>query len=423
MRDLAYGIVLMSLCMSLAFMPANASDFILEIFGNANMDDTINEDDVEYVRGIIEGTNEATELADANYDGEIDDDDITQIGQIIRGEEKGITIIDSADRTVTVKKPVERVVIAYWIDAALTLQALKAEDTVVGVTDVIKDEPILFPELSKLPSVGLMPDYDALDFEKILELEPDVVFTGGTSENPTTYIEIENKIHSMNPDIAVLVFEFATPARYPEEVTKVGEILNRRGEAKDLIDFIEEHVSPIKEGVEEIPEEDRTKVYTEYFYDYFTISEDEYVEIAGGKNVFDDLPLTAHVDPEAVINRTPDIIIHHVGMAYANKVGYMTDDVSALRDKRNEIMNRPGFAAVPAVKTGDVYTSNSNILVGPMYPVGLAYYAKWFYPELFEDLDSNAIHQEYLTRFLRIDYDLSKHGVFVYHPEQHPEGR
>ena len=65
------------------------------------------------------------------------------------------TIVDSADRTVTIYRPVERVVIAYWVDAAITLKALKAEDTVVGVTQVIKDAPILFPKLSELPSVGL----------------------------------------------------------------------------------------------------------------------------------------------------------------------------------------------------------------------------------------------------------------------------
>ena len=61
--------VLMMLLASstLAVMPANAADCTLGIFGNANMDDTIDEDDIAYVEGIIEGTNEETELADANY--------------------------------------------------------------------------------------------------------------------------------------------------------------------------------------------------------------------------------------------------------------------------------------------------------------------------------------------------------------------
>ncbi len=40
--------------------------------------------------------------------------------------------------------------------------------------------------------------------------------------------------------------------------------------------------------------------------------------------------------------------------------------------------------------------------------------AKWFYPDLFEDLDPQAIHQEYLTRFQGLDYDLDEYGVFVY---------
>jgi len=46
--------------------------------------------------------------------------------------------------------------------------------------------------------------------------------------------------------------------------------------------------------------------------------------------------------------------------------------------------------------------------------VGIAYTAKWFYPELFEDLDPKAIHQRYLTEFQKFDYDVYEHGVFVY---------
>ena len=342
------------------------------------------------------------------------------------------TITDSADRTVTIYKPVERVVIAYWVDAAITLKALKAEDTVVGVTQVIKDAPILFPELSELPSVGLGPIPDALDYEKILELEPDVVFTGGTSLNPTAYMEIAEKIHSLDPDIAVLVFTFCDPALYIEEVRKAGYIFEREEEAEELIDFIEGHLNTIEERVSDIDPDNRTKVYFEFFFDFYTGGEgtvyQEYIEMAGGRNVFSNITsygeyYLVEVSPEKIIERNPRVILHHVGMAYAGKTGYGVDDVTALREKREEIMERPGFSAIEAVKSERVYTLDSNIVLSSMYPVGVSYYAKWFYPELFEDLKPNAIHQEYLTKFLRIDYDLSKHGVFVYHPEQHPDGR
>ncbi|MEA1998046.1 MAG: hypothetical protein U9N61_01790 [Euryarchaeota archaeon] len=62
-------------------------------------------------------------------------------------------------------------------------------------------------------------------------------------------------------------------------------------------------------------------------------------------------------------------------------------------------------------------------ITGGKHFIAAAYMAKWFYPELFTDLDPKAIHQEYLTRFQRLDYDLDEHGVFVYHPEEHPDGK
>ena len=61
------------------------SDFTLGIFGNANMDDTIDEKDVAYVEGVIKRTNAATILSDANYDDKVDSQDVDQIKQIING--------------------------------------------------------------------------------------------------------------------------------------------------------------------------------------------------------------------------------------------------------------------------------------------------------------------------------------------------
>jgi|GEM_PF-4022682 len=72
MKKIAFGISVMVLCVSMTFMPANASDFPLSVFGNANMDDTIDEKDVAYVEGVIKGTNPATNLSNANHNGRID---------------------------------------------------------------------------------------------------------------------------------------------------------------------------------------------------------------------------------------------------------------------------------------------------------------------------------------------------------------
>jgi iron complex transport system substrate-binding protein len=121
-------ISMMLLCCTL---PAGAADYTLGVFGNANEDDTINMQDVTYTLGVFGNANEddtinmqdvtyteliileyrdATELADAKYDGDIDILDMTQIALIILGREKEMTVVDGADRIVTVKKPIERII-------------------------------------------------------------------------------------------------------------------------------------------------------------------------------------------------------------------------------------------------------------------------------------------------------------------------
>jgi len=102
--------ILALLTLMLAIMPASAT---LGVFGNANMDNTIDELDIEYVQRAIDGTNDPTDLADANRDGEIDEDDIVQIEMIINGVETELGILDGNGEPVTVHKPVERIVVEY----------------------------------------------------------------------------------------------------------------------------------------------------------------------------------------------------------------------------------------------------------------------------------------------------------------------
>jgi len=54
-------------------------NFTLEIFGNANLDDRIDEKDIIYVQDIINGENDPSDLADANQDNKIDQMDISQM--------------------------------------------------------------------------------------------------------------------------------------------------------------------------------------------------------------------------------------------------------------------------------------------------------------------------------------------------------
>ena len=67
--------------------------------------------DFTYSPPIFCGLEDEVGLADANYDGEVDVGDMKQIGMIILGRGSKLTLVDSADRIVTIAgRPIERTV-------------------------------------------------------------------------------------------------------------------------------------------------------------------------------------------------------------------------------------------------------------------------------------------------------------------------
>jgi iron complex transport system substrate-binding protein len=392
------------------------NDYALGVYGNANEDDTIDMRDLTYVKLIFFGERPETELANAKYDGEINPLDFVQIKLIIVGKEKELTIVDSADRIVTVKKPVERVIVI-MPSMAEAMQVLDAVDNVVGVGSIIAgeyqsaDKSKSFPMISKLPSVGFHP----LDYETVLSLDSDVVIGYAWCNLD------ENQEHL--PGITVIALNFVNPTEIEEEFQKLDYILDKRDEAEEFIEWYEEYVNTIKDRTEKLSEDKKPKIYyAGHMNIYRTQSKagssgrHELIVTAGGTNIAADLGSGAfQVDPEWVIEQNPDII---VVTAWAGVNGaYATDDPSGMKEVWDSVMNRPELANVAAVRNEKVFVGHYDMSLSPACcAITQVYYAKWFHPDLFDDLDPQAIHQEYVDQFKRIDFNVYEHGVFVYPP-------
>ena len=386
-------------------------DYVLGVYGNANEDNTIDMRDLTYVKLIFFGKKPATELADAKYDGKINPLDFIQIKLIIVGKEKELTIVDSADRTVTIKEPINRVVV-FNHGMFVTMRSIKATDKVVGVCErLMWHYGALFPDVKNYPTAGW---FRKPDYEGVLNLNPDVVFLGGKDLIFGGNEEIIEKFKQIDPSITVICFDCDNPSYYVEEVRKSGYIFGKKEEAEEFIEFYEKYANMIEERVDKISEEDKPKVYFEMPHKkYQTVgagtSVHNMIVYAGGINIFSDLFGSVSIDPEEVVRRAPDIIVKG-----GKSPGYDLDDPTKLIKTRDEIMNRPELQKVPAVEKGRVFIFPYGFVCTPTHFICQIYLAKWFHPNLFEDLDPKAIHQEYLTRFLEVDYDLDKHGVFVY---------
>ena len=216
-RFVEIAIVLCSvfLVATLPGIAAGQNQETLGIYGNANLDDTIDMRDITYTARIICWLEEETDLADANYDGRISVADMTQIGLIILGREKKLTIVDATERTVTVSKPVERLVctLSHHIEALRILKVSK--DTIVGVPSSV--DPVFFPEFGDVTGIGGGP-WDP-DVEMVLAQDPDVVILP-SCEGPFGYTADEETELLEAAGVTVLRFCFNQPETFSKELEK-----------------------------------------------------------------------------------------------------------------------------------------------------------------------------------------------------------
>lgn len=408
--------------MSLVGMPVEASICTLEIFGNANMDGIIDEDDVKYVEGIIGGNNDETKLADANRDGVVTMEDIDQIEAIISGRENKLTLIDSGNREVTIQKPVERIVVFHG-GVTEAIRSLGAGDRIVSCNKYTADQRF-YQEFGDLPNVGYV---DEPNYEAILECDPDVVFL--FTQIPAHDINCENirnKLNEMDPSITVVGADFLMAGTYVDEMRVLGYILDKEAEAEEFIEFYGGWMETITERLEGISEEDKPNVYFEMNSPstYSSCSEGllalhEPVIVAGGNNIFGDFDgAVFEVDPEAVMEKNPDIILkYEVDHARGDFDRGFGLDLTKLAELRGEIINRSELQNITAVRDGRVYIISWDVLLsGGKQPIGMAYMAKWFYPERFNDIDYVELEEAFLEylRYQGFECDSTEIGALVY---------
>jgi len=392
-------------------LPAAASDYTLGIFGNANEDETINMQDVTYTELIILEYRDKTELSDAKYDSKINMQDVTQIELVILGKEKELTVLDSADRAVTIPKPVERIALlnGNLVDQS---RAMEAIDRIVGIPSSYRDKiPVMYPELKDVPLVG---SSDEPNYEMIIDVDPDVVITW--SSWPLLPDEIQEVLAPAG--IKVLGLDFYRVEVWYKELAALGYILDTEERAEEYSNFFQSWTDRVGEVVEDLETDEKKTVYFESATKWGTYGGADYgcgtpglVHAGGGSYIYDDRSeYHFEIDPEDLIERNPDVIYKGTGAGHG---GYALTE-SELKEVRDEMMNRPELAIVTAVKNGDVYAITWGIAGGKGKIFGPVYVAKCLYPEKFEDLEPNDYMKEYLEEWQGIPYQ----GVYIYpYPE------
>ena len=300
-----------------------------------------------------------------------------------------ITVIDDAGHEANLTPPITRVVVVDSGPGA-ALSALGVTELIVGNHTSLTNA--LFDTIADVPVVATNSE---INYEAIAEAEPQLVISA-TSHHGF----ISEGDHLDDFGIEFIALDLRTPSRMRDDFRLLGKVFQKEAEAQKVIDFYDKYQSLIDERLAGVAEEDRPTVFLEMHAGaYHTGSPEsqfyQQIELAGGRNVADDLadnPLADDVEVSAewVAEKNPDYIVRETSpLRYTATTA---DDAIVIYD---EIMARPGLATVTAIKEGNIFMIGNDIFSRPGYIVGICYLAKEFHPDLFEDLDPDAVLAEW----------------------------
>ncbi len=394
----------------------------LTIFGNANNDDYLDERDVQYVKDIISGDEEAVyfdcykvyggnavsrTFADANCDGKIDEADVSWIQSMVDRQQNMLIYYYDVDSVIaSCTYPIDTMCIGYKSNYEAVL-ICGAADRCVGACNQVSDNGSYSAWYQAFSGAAAIGSRFAFDYEEIATLNADAIITGTRAwfdEN------MEETCGPLGIDIVRLPF-------WEDDVTvsgviTLGYLLNCEETAYDYAETADSVLQTIQDKIASIPETDRKLVFASYNGTKISTLHngiEEMVNAAGGLNPVDVGYTPGSIDGEGILMMDPDYIVFDVYYGFLES--FNTDDPEATLDEvYNMVSDTEGkyldiIAKTNAYNEGNVCAIGQGIYMGPASYIGVAYLANQLYPELF-DFDVDALFEEYVSSY-HSDLDVS----------------
>lgn len=281
------------------------------------------------------------------------------------GKEFPVTITDDADRKVTIDEEPESIVSIQASNTEIAF-ALGVGDKLIGRSDYDN-----YPEEAlKIEKVG----GQDINAELVLSLLPDIALV--TDYHYKTHPDVLKKFEEAG--IKVIVVGGATSFEdVYENIEMIGEATGTKTEAEEIVTDMKERLQAIKDKAADSVK-DKKKVWVEVSPapDIFTTGKNtfmhEMLESIQAVNAAEDQDGWVKLAEEEIVKLDPEVII--------TTYGYYIDNPTA------EVLNREGWAEVPAVKNGKVFDVDNDTVTrpGPRLIEGVETLAELIYPEIFK---------------------------------------
>ena len=270
-----------------------------------------------------------------------------------------VTVTDDEGTAVEVLAEPQRIV---SLTPATTeiLFKLGAGPRVVATTD-FDDFP---PEAVALPDVA---SYTAVDVEKIVGLQTDLVIAGGNFFNDPAAITQLREL-----GVAVVVTYAPDIATVLKDIELIGTAVGLGSEARDLTAAMRADFDQVQAATADLP---KPRVFYELdaTTDIYTAADDsfiaEMIELAGGEPITTGSKTDFAISIEKLVTADPEVIV----------LGDSVYGVTA-----EAVAARPGWEVMSAVRTGDIRGVNDLVVTrpGPRLVEGLRELAQAIHPEV-----------------------------------------
>jgi len=219
--------------------------------------------------------------------------------QLCLSADQPITVIDDGGNKITLNQPARRII---SLSPGITelLYAAGGGDYVKGVVSY-SNYPV---QATKIPEVG---SYNALDLEKILALNPDLVIAW---KSGNSYLQI-SKLKKLG--VAVYLSEPVKISDIPQSIQKLGQMMGTEEVARNSAAAFKSRFEKLRLTY---PAVKKTKTVFIQIWDNPVMSVSgkhlisKVIRLCGGENIFTHYPgLTLNPDIETVLQYNPQIII------------------------------------------------------------------------------------------------------------------
>jgi len=275
-----------------------------------------------------------------------------------------LTATDDTGFTLHLLQPPQRIISLSPGNTEI-LFALGLGEKVMGVTTYC-NEP---QEALTKEKIGNVTE---IDLEKILTLQPDLILASSLTPD-----EAIVRLRELN--LSVFILKSESIAQVIEDIQKVSILGGVESAGQALAQTLQEKMKQITDKTNSLTDTQKPVVFHIIWHDPIWTAGNhtfinEFITLAGGKNLAGDLNGYSTVDIEEIIRRNPAIITvieSHGGSDQSQLYQFVTTDSR--------------FQSMDAIKNQQVYLVDSDIVSrpGPRLITALEFFAQIIHPELF----------------------------------------